>query len=160
MFFLYRSEIESALNQLTPDELNILLYRCSQEETSEQINSDVYSLPAPVNSLIYAGLQGFMNILETESLKNNLGHSLYANLREGNWMLDYIRSRLDKYAQVKAADGSRRHLADLAAWLQRLFDSLGKLPRYLIPTYFDLIITNLYTKSLEKCFTLMSHNNK
>lgn len=150
----YKSEIEKILNELSHDELNILLYRCSPEETSEQINSDVYTLPAPVNSLVYAGLQGFVNVLERESLNNNLGHAIYDNLRQGNWMLDYTRTRLHKYAQMKP--NSRPQLDRLANWLTRLFASLSALPRYLIPAYFDSIISYLYSKATDRCLALMS----
>lgn len=145
--------IETILNGLNRDELNILLYRCSQEEVSEHIDSDVYTL-SNYGPLIYCGLQGFMNVLERERLKNNLGHPLYENLRNGDWMLNYISGRLRKYA--KLAPKNRVNLDRLANWLSELFGSLSQIPRYLIPTYFDLIVTNLYTKSLDRCWSLMS----
>lgn len=160
--FSTNSEIEKIVNELSDDELNILLYRCSPEESSEQINSDVYSLPAPTNSLIYAGLQGFINILEHECLQNNLGHPMFDNLRQGNWMLDFISSRLHKYAQMATSDGNSRRqaLENLSNWLTRVFTSLGSLPRYLIPAYFESLITHLHTKTTERCFYLMSSTNR
>jgi glycogen debranching enzyme len=33
---------------------------------------------------------------------------------------------------------------------------MSKLPRYLIPKYFDMLVTHLYTKALERCWCLMS----
>lgn len=95
-----------------------------------------------------------MNILETERLRNNLGHSIYGNLRDGNWMLEYIANRILKYAQIKP--DQRRQLERLSLWLKSLFSSLANLPRYLIPCYFDLILTNLYLKSVDRCLVLMS----
>ena len=36
------------------------------------------------------------------------------------------------------------------------FDAMSKLPRYLIPKYFDMLVTLLYSKALERCWCLMS----
>lgn len=146
------SDIERIIGALTFDELNILLFRCSNEEKGEQIDSDAYDIPGH-GPLVYCGLQGFMNILEKERLSNNLGHGMFKNLREGNWMMNYIVSRLQNYANQ---NGCRKALAELAMWLSKVFDAVSCMPRYLIPAYFDLIITNLYLKTHERCLTLMS----
>jgi glycogen debranching enzyme len=145
-------EIEAILNSLTFDELNVILFRCSSEEVDEQIDSDVYDVPK-YGRLIYCGLQGFMNVLEKERLSNNLGHPLYENLRQGDWMMQYISERLIKHYNL--AKKYRATLYSLAVWLRKLFDSLSKLPRYLIPAYFDLIVSGLYSKCLERCWSLM-----
>lgn len=131
----------------------INLLRCSNEEVGENIDSNTYTIPNH-GSLVYCGLQGFMNILEKERLCNNLGHQMFENLRQGNWMLYYITTRLRKYSNLQPTH--RIGLNHLADWLQTLFDSIANLPRYLIPAYFDLIITGLYTKALDRCFWLMS----
>lgn len=146
------SEIENILSSLSYDELNILLFRCSQEESNEGINSDVYVIPN-YGSLIYCGLRGFMNILDKERLKNNLGHPMFENLRQGDWMMTYIVERLNKYSELRPKE--RTGLLALSLWLSKVFEALSKMPRYLIPAYFDLIITTLYSKSLEKCLHLM-----
>ncbi|CAF0868627.1 unnamed protein product [Brachionus calyciflorus] len=149
------NEIENILNKLNFDELNILLYRCSQEETSEGINSDVYNIPN-YGPLVYAGIQGFINVLERERTNNNLGHPLFENLRNGDWIMNYIVDRLKKYSRLST---KRDNLYNLAVWLQQVFESLSKLPRYLIPTYFDLILTGLHSKAIERCLWLMSASN-
>ncbi len=127
--------------------------RCSNEEAGESIDSNVYDIPNH-GPLIYCGLQGFMNVLEKECLINNLGHGLFENLRQGNWMMDYIADRLRKYSQLQP--GHRHHLLLLSNWLKDVFEAVAKLPRYLIPAYFDLIIAGLYVKAVERCFFLMS----
>lgn len=149
-------EIEKILNSLSFDELNILLFRCSNEEGSENINSNSYDIPK-YGPLVYCGLQGFMNILEKERLRNNLGHPMFENLRNGDWMMSYISDRLRKYYEIKP--DYRKRLMLLSSWLSKVFESLSKLPRYLIPRYFDLILTAIYTKSLERCLSLMSHHS-
>jgi glycogen debranching enzyme len=74
--------IGKILDNLSYDELNILLFRCSSEESAEPNDLDVYNLPN-YGPLVYAGLQGIMNIINKERLKNNLGHCLYENIRNG-----------------------------------------------------------------------------
>ena len=153
------AELEAIVGRLSYDELNILLFRCSQEETNEGISSDVYVIPGH-GALVYCGLRGFMNVLDGERLANNLGHAMFENLRQGSWMMTYTVERLRKYGELKPV-----HRANLLALSQRLgqvFDALDKMPRYLIPAYFDSILSSLYSKSLERCVSLMSsaENNK
>lgn len=149
-------EIDSIFNKLTFDELNILLFRCADEESDEKINSSAYEL-ADYGRLVYCGLQGFMNVLEKERLSNNLGHAMFENLRSGNWMMDYITGRLAKYHGLEPKH--RTGLLELANWVNKLFDAVKKMPRYLIPAYFDSIVTGLYTKALERAWSLMSSAN-
>ena len=53
-------------------------------------------------------------MLETTRGTNNLGHALFNNLRDGDWMLDYISHRLlNNYSTKK-----------LGIWLQKVFDTL------------------------------------
>jgi glycogen debranching enzyme len=115
--------------------------RCSTEETDEQIESDVYNVPES-GRLVYCGLQGFVNVLERERISNNLGHPMFQNLRQGDWMMSYVSNRLAKYASLQLKN--RATLAELAFWLQTLFDAVAQLPRFLIPAYFDLVIRELY----------------
>ena len=63
--------LKQATGQLTFDELNIILYRCENEEQSD-IKSGCYNL-ANHGPLVYAGFQGVMNVLERQRLVNNLG---------------------------------------------------------------------------------------
>jgi glycogen debranching enzyme len=65
---------------------------------------------------------------------------LPSNLRSGDWLLDYVSGRL------KSDAGS----APLGLWLEQVpFAALKRVPRYLIPRYFDAIITKLYCKLLD-----------
>ena len=146
-------DTEKFICKMSLEELNVLLFRCSEEETGEQILSDVYNIPE-YGSLIYAGLQGFVSVLEKTRLDNNLGHPIFENLRRGDWMMEYIVCRLFKYHDLDPQ--RRQNLLAFALWLQHLFASVSKLPRYLIPAYFDLIISTLYCKALDRCWTLMS----
>jgi glycogen debranching enzyme len=149
------SDIDKIFESINFEELNILLFRCGNEEASEQIGSSVYDIPGH-GPLVYCGLQGIMNVLEKQRLYNNLGHGLFENLRSGDWLMDYITSRLKKYHDLKPT--MRPNLLELSKWLNDLFKALQKMPRYLLPFYFDLVITGLYIKAIEKSWSLMSNN--
>lgn len=112
------NEIEHILSELTYDELNIILFRSGREELSENINSNTYDVPH-CGPLTYCGLQGIMNVLEKQRLTNNLGHSLFENLRDGDWLMTYTADRLEKYYQIHKE--KRAHLHALSSWLKYFY---------------------------------------
>ena len=63
------SNIDKIISSLSYDELNILLFRCSSEEASEQIGSNVYEVPG-YGPLVYCGLVGFLNVLDKQRALN------------------------------------------------------------------------------------------
>lgn len=69
-----------------------------------------------------------------------------ANLRDGNWMIDYI------WRRMKFDDGTKV----LGKWIEDKSNSLKAIPRYLIPCYFDVIVTGIYVQLIEHCYELMS----
>ena len=98
-------------------------------------------------ALKYAGLQGIMSILAEIRPLNDLGNWLPNNLRSGDWMLDYIINRL------KAKPGT----AQLGSWFEsQAFSLLRKVPRFLIPRYFDSIISMVYCKLLDQVWSQMN----
>lgn len=74
------------------------------------------------------------------------GHPLCGNLRDGNWLTEYIVRRLQRKAST----------SKLSNWLSNAFEKLNALPRYLIPRYFDSILTPLYTLLLDRIWVLSS----
>ena len=91
--------------------------------------------------LKYAGLQGVMSLLAKIRPINDLGNWLPDNLRAGDWMLDYIINRLNKLPSTK----------DLGIWFEiYAFKLLRSVPRYLIPRYFDAIISMVYCLLLDQ----------
>lgn len=75
-----------------------------------------------------------MSILSKIRAGNDLGHALCSNIRDGDWMCEYIANRL------KAHPSTER----LGAWFSKVFDNVVKIPRHLIPCYFDAIVTGVY----------------
>ncbi|KAK5606319.1 hypothetical protein CRENBAI_023544 [Crenichthys baileyi] len=132
------------VSKLTLADMNILLFRCEAEEQED--GGGCYSIPG-WESLKYAGLQGLMSVLAHIRPSNDLGHPLCANLREGDWLIDFVSNRLIH------RDGP---LAQVGLWMGAMFDYLRHFPRYLIPCYFDAILVSAYTTALDATFKLMS----
>lgn len=124
--------------------LNRALYRCDEEERDDGKGLGVYNIPN-FGPLVYCGLQGFISLLSTIRSSNDLGHPMCTNLREGDWMLDYIWQRL------KVDAGT----LELGQWLENNLKYLKEIPRYLIPCYFDVIVTGTYLLLIEHCYNLM-----
>jgi glycogen debranching enzyme len=149
--------LDKIFKTMSIDELNILLFRCLNEEASEQIGLNGYELPN-YGKFIYCGFQGIINILDKQRPKNNLGHEIFENLRQGNWLMDYIVERLRKYYDLNPK--YRANLLLLSDWLLKFFNALKKMPRYLLPHYFDKVITGLYQRSVDRCFSLINIANE
>ncbi|RZC42945.1 glycogen debranching enzyme, partial [Asbolus verrucosus] len=139
------TELWKIVTDMTLPDLNRVLYRCDQEERDEGHGFDTYNIPN-FDRLVYAGLQGFMSLMCNIRPNNDLGHPMCANLRDGNWMIDYIWQRL------KLDESTKR----LGQWFEENTKSLKQIPRYLIPCYFDVIVTGIYILLIEQSHNLMS----
>ncbi|XP_024943750.1 glycogen debranching enzyme [Cephus cinctus] len=141
------SELRVIISRMELADLNKALYRCDQEERDETSNRvGVYNIPG-YGPLVYAGLQGVISLLADIRPNNDLGHPLCVNLRQGNWLIDYVWQRL------KSDEGT----AALGEWIEQNAEPFKILPRYLVPSYFDVIIVNVYIALLEQCYSLMSN---
>ncbi|XP_043941550.1 glycogen debranching enzyme isoform X2 [Protopterus annectens] len=130
--------------KLTLAELSLLLYRCDAEEQED--GGGCYNIPN-WTPLKYAGLQGLVSVMADIRPKNDLGHPFCDNLRNGDWMIDYISGRLISRGGT---------LAEVGKWFQAMFVYLKQLPRYLIPCYFDAILVGAYTTFLDQAWSQMS----
>ncbi|KAK2843994.1 hypothetical protein Q5P01_010653 [Channa striata] len=132
------------MSKLTLADLNVLLFRCESEEKED--GGGCYNIPG-WESFKYAGLQGLMSVLADIRPNNDLGHPVCANLRQGDWLIDFVSNRLIK------REGP---LAQVGQWLGAMFNYLTHIPRYLIPCYFDAILVSVYTTALDATYKLMS----
>ncbi|XP_064477462.1 glycogen debranching enzyme-like isoform X2 [Ornithodoros turicata] len=137
--------VHTIASRLSLLDLNRVMFRVECEEQAEGRGGGTYRLPI-VGSLVYCGLQGFMSVLSEIRYKNDLGHTMCDNLRVGDWMMDYITHRL-VYEHSTLA---------LSEWFNMLFTAVKKLPRYLIPCYFDAIVTGTFSILLEEIWQKMS----
>ncbi|KAI7900607.1 glycogen debranching enzyme [Cokeromyces recurvatus] len=129
--------------------INVVLYRCSSEEYDSTGGDGVYNVPNYGN-LVYAGLQGFMSVLNLIIENNDLGHPLCDNLRAGQWALDYSIHRLEKYKQDYPS------LERLIDWFKERAELIRQVPDFLVPKCFALIIKTAYDKVYAQALTLMS----
>ena len=147
------SGAQEAFCKLDLVDLNFVLYRCEAEEHDFLGGNDgVYRIPN-YGTLVYAGLQGWWSIIKDVIRNNNLGHPLCHHLRQGQWALDWIVSRLERIAKA-----GRTSLQSATTWLAQRFDAIGKLPSFLLPRHFSLVIQTAYRASWDRAMQLMSDN--
>lgn len=145
---------KEAFGDLDLIDLNFVLYRCEAEEHDFLGGSDgVYTIPNYGN-LVYAGLQGWWSVLKNVIRDNDLGHPICNHLRNGKWALDWIVSRLKRMSKREG----RHPLEKAAHWFDRRFDAIKKLPSFLLPRYFALVVRTAYCAAWDQGISLMSDN--
>lgn len=148
------SGAKAAFSEVDLVDLNFILYRCDAEERdSSEGKHGVYEIPGH-GKLVYAGLQGFWSVLRPIIESNNLGHPLCEHLRSGQWALDFIQWRLNR---ISDTNGFER-LKGCAKWLESRFAAIQKLPSFLLPRYFGLVIRTAYLAATERGIELMTEN--
>ncbi|EDN97939.1 hypothetical protein SS1G_12795 [Sclerotinia sclerotiorum 1980 UF-70] len=148
------SGAKAAFSELDLIDLNFVLYRCEPEERDSSEGKDgVYDIPGH-GKLVYAGLQGWWSVLKNIIKDNNLGHPMCNHLREGQWALDYIIGRLER---ISSKSGYER-VQKPAMWLKERFDAIRKMPSFLLPRYFGLVIRTAYRAAWERSLSLMNKN--
>ncbi|XP_061654774.1 glycogen debranching enzyme isoform X1 [Phyllopteryx taeniolatus] len=139
------------MSKLTLADMNVLLFRCDSEEQED--GGGCYNIPG-WGTFKYAGLQGLMSVLADIRANNDLGHPVCSNLRQGDWLMDYISNRLvhreGPLAQIFII------CLQVGQWLEAMFTYLKHIPRYLIPSYFDAILVSTFTTALDATYKLMS----
>ncbi|ODH26713.1 glycogen debranching enzyme [Paracoccidioides brasiliensis] len=129
-----------AFHKLDLIDLNFVLYRCNAEERDSSDGKDgVYNVPN-FGPLAYAGLQGWWSVLETIVKHDDLGHPLCDHLRTGQWALDFIVGRMERAIELHGYE----RLQLPTAWLRERFDVIRKVPNFLLPRYFSMIVQTAY----------------
>uniref|UniRef100_A0A673IJQ7 Glycogen debranching enzyme n=2 Tax=Sinocyclocheilus rhinocerous TaxID=307959 RepID=A0A673IJQ7_9TELE len=141
---ILKSPLTEIMSKMTLADMNVLLFRCDAEEKEE--GGGCYNIPG-WKPLKYGGLQGLLSVMADIRPKNDLGHPFCDNLRQGDWMIDYVSNRLISHGGT---------LTEVGQWFQAMFAYLKHIPRYLIPCYFDAILVGAYTTALDVTFKQMS----
>ncbi|UYV72969.1 AGL [Cordylochernes scorpioides] len=150
-----QADFQTLIRPLSLATLNYVLFRCAEEE-KEEPGGGPYHIPG-WEDLLYCGFQGTLSTVElcatgvmtplsTIHMKHDLGHPLCENLRQGDWLPQYLVSRLERHPATK----------DLAGWFNTAFSHLRQLPRYLVPAYFDSLVTGAYSALLSAAWSQMS----
>ncbi|KAK3767183.1 hypothetical protein RRG08_018054 [Elysia crispata] len=139
------SSFRHIVEALDLSDINQCLYRIDQEERDDGYGFGTYNVPNH-GPLVYCGLRGMISELSRMRPNNDLGHPLCGNLREGNWLADYIGARLKIH----------KSLNKLGLWFESIFTHLKKIPRFLVPSYFDAIVTGAYIVLFETAISKMS----
>lgn len=139
------NELKEIVDRLNLDDLNKAIFRCEEEERDMGNPSGCYDVPN-YGRLVYSGTQGFASVFAEIAPNNDLGHPVCNNLRDGNWMIDYVHQRLTRFENTKK----------LAKWLDTNTEAMKRIPRYLIPSYFDVVIGGVHNLLKERAFQLMS----
>ena len=80
-------------------DINHIMFSSSNEEAEFNPKNTIYNIPS-LGDLKYAGFSAFKYDLKLASKRNDLGIPLFANLRNGPWLLDYLINRLDAYGNT------------------------------------------------------------
>jgi len=136
-------ELNTIVLEMSLLDIQYALFQCDQEGQESGYGS--YNIPGWGHTH-YCGLAGLVPILDSMRPGNDLGHPLAANLRSGDWLMEYITARL----------ASHTGTTSLSAWLGSVFSSVKVVPRYLIPRYFDSTIMAAYAALYKQAVNLMS----
>jgi glycogen debranching enzyme len=148
------SGAKAAFSGVNLVDLNFILYRCEAEERDSSDGKDgCYEIPGH-GKLVYAGLQGWWSVLKKIIQENDLAHPLCQHLRSGQWALDYIVGRLERMCKITGYE----RLQAPTTWLQERFDAIRKIPSFLLPRYFGLVIRAVYMAAWERGLELMNEN--
>lgn len=74
---------------------------------------------------------------------------LFDNIRQGDWLVDYIVERLRTYQQQEPSIG----LDQASSWLEEYFTTVKKLPSYLKPKYVSRIVEAVYHSAVREIMT-------
>jgi len=165
-----KSELFDAVADLDLLRLNILLYRCDREERAASstfhissssnrlliarslsvsclsfVDGGVYVIPN-LGPLPYCGLAGVEHFLAKIRATSDLGHPMCANLREGDWLMDYTVQRLYQCPGLVA----------IASWLAEAFSFVKSLHRHLVPLWFSRVVHHAYVATCQRAFACMT----
>lgn len=131
--------------------LNSMLYRCEAEERDMSAGEyGTYNIPN-FGNLVYCGLQGWVSVLRGVIFSNDLAHPISEHLRTGHWALDYVVNRLNHYIENPG-------IREMQEWLESRLAKVKKLPYYLVPSYFALVIGIAYESCRYRALILMTKN--
>lgn len=145
MDFVIIPTLPEILSKMDLLDMNYLLYRCESEERAVNSKRGVYFVPN-YGELPFCGLKSVRFLLSRIRENADMGHPFFGHLREGNWLMEYLCDRL--------RDNPR--MSEIREYLEQAFGLVKRLPRHLIPKYFDSIVMTVIRNADQRCLDLMS----
>lgn len=119
--------------ELDLETVNYALYKCDEEEKDyTEGKRGAYQIDGV--PMMYAGIASIQFLIRSLKESQNLGSPLFNNVRDGNWLMDYI---LDRYRDHQSTQF-------LVPVLEEIFNSIKGLPKRSKPRYFSKVIGKLW----------------
>ena len=136
------SRLVTIVSSLREDEWTRVLYDAETDRRPSGDGFTVYHVPGH-GDLEHCGLTGVASLLSDMRRQHTdrANHPLAANLRHGDWLMDYIVARLAAWPGT---------VCKLSAWFQRVFDLVKTLPRCLVPCYFEAVVSAVHVLVANK----------
>jgi hypothetical protein len=83
-----------------------------------------------------------MTLIKSLKLTDDMGSDLYDNIRQGNWLLDYIHKRI--------ATSNMPALSKLCSFMEEQFTLVKGLPVPLRPKFACMLVEKLYCAAVHK----------
>eukprot|EP01028_Stygiella_incarcerata_P002263 TRINITY_DN1421_c0_g1_i1.p1 TRINITY_DN1421_c0_g1~~TRINITY_DN1421_c0_g1_i1.p1 ORF type:complete len:1578 (-),score=400.60 TRINITY_DN1421_c0_g1_i1:5551-10284(-) len=136
-----------AFGRLSMIDLNYVLFR-SHEEEMETCSRGVYEIPGIMDKIKFCGLIGIAMAFDDARQSQDLGNPLCENIRQGFWLVEYIRDRF----VVSVPKGLSKDLfEDIAKYLTLCLEVLRHLPKFLRPRFVDFIVRDMTRIALVAC---------
>ncbi len=164
-----KENLMKVIAPMTFNDLNTILYKCEEEE-KDFSGFGSYNIPN-YGTVVYAGLQGIHSAMADVALRNDTGHPICNNLRAGDWLMGnnnvfiitkLLCSEYDSlfnffvieytYSRLLKNDGTKT----LGELLKKCTECVHEIPRYLVPSYFDIVIRNVYLCCIDESWKKMS----
>ena len=125
-------DFKDKVSSIDLTDLTILLFRCGDEEYST-LGHGAYDFPNFGQSF-YAGTIGIETAIKFAAKSDaGMGSPVFANIRDGDWLIDFMCKRLFQSPRLIPLEG----------YFKKQCQSLQKLPRFLIPKYLSRMIRAL-----------------
>lgn len=134
-------EFYRRIERLSFNDFNILLFRCEEEEQAAR-KSGTYEFPED-HKCFYAGIQGILTEFDNA---DSMASPVFENLREGNWLMEYVCGRCFQVSSLLPVEGA----------LHQASNVIALLPKFMIPKYVDRVLRCLYTSSRKRLVQNMS----
>jgi hypothetical protein len=129
--------------------LNHVLFRCEPEEKDISKGARGPYGFQEYGQLPYSGIASLMHMVKKVKLYKDLGCEMFENIRQGDWLLDYMVNRIVEYNQMESDEG----LSTYGQFLTEYAGLIKKLPSYLKPKYVSQLIETCYNIVVKEIMT-------